>query len=87
MNVSVSVVVNPPQAAAPVTVALARKVVCPRCSKYPVAVPARVVVDVMAKVPDKLPLKGIAVEAKTTGNVLSITRADMMAGASIFIFV
>ena len=88
MNVSVSVVVNPPQAAAPVTVALARKVVCPRCSKYPVAVPVRVVVgevDVMAKVPDKLPLKGTAGEAKTTGNALSITRTDMMAGASIFI--
>ena len=87
MNVSVSVVVNPPQVAAPVTVAFARKVVWPRCSKYPVAVPARVVVDVMAKVPDKPPLKGIPGEAKTTGNAVSIARTDMMIGASIFILV
>ena len=44
-------------------------------------------VDVMAKVPDKLPLKGIAGEAKTTGNALSITSTVMMAGACIFILI
>ena len=67
--------------------ALATNVVFPRCSKYPVAVPVMVVVDVMLKVPDKLPLKGVAWEAKTTGSVLSNTRADIMPGVSIFILI
>ena len=89
VNVSFSVVVNPPQSEAPVGVALATNAVFPRWSKYPVAVPVMVVgvVDVIAKVPDRLPLKGVAWEAKTTGKVLSNTRADMIIGASIFILI
>ena len=90
MNVSSSIVVNPPQPEAPVTVAMATNAVFPRCSKYPVAVPVMMVdgvVDVMAKVPDKLPLKGVAWEAKTTGNVPSNTRTDAMAEVSIFILI
>ena len=89
MKVSCSVAINPPSQAAdePVPVAVLANVVFPRCSKSPVLVMVAVVADVKVKLPEKLPLKGLEWEAKTTGNAPSIARTAKIVEARTSLFI
>jgi hypothetical protein len=89
VKVSCSFAVIPPMHAAdePVTVIVFANVVVPKCSKWPVPVTVTWVADVAMKLPEKLPLKGLEWEAKTTGNAPSSTRPARMAGITTNLFV
>ncbi len=87
-KVSCSVAVNPPShAAEPVIVAVFANVIFPRCSKWPVPVMATLVADGMAKLPVKLPLKGLEWVANAAGNAPSIARTARMVGIMISLFI
>ncbi len=87
VKVSCSVSANPPHSAWPVTVLKPANTVLPRCWRCPVPVIAAVVEDVSAKLPVKLPLKGLEWEAKATGNAPSIARTARMVGIRISLFI
>ena len=90
VRVSCSIEVNPPwHAAEPRALLLLvpARIVFPRCVIWPVPVIVAMFGGVKVKLPEKLPLKGLEWVANASGNAPSTTRATMIAGVRICLFI